>query len=98
MRRREGEHREKKMEAKRETVGIYAWKARAARKNLQPRARVKDRQKRKTEKNVPPNQCSRPTELIPAKGFFVASIFSTLDFAGMLASARENRFPVSKRD
>lgn len=26
---------------------------------------------------MPPNQCSRPTELIPAKGFFVASIFST---------------------
>lgn len=32
--------------------------------------------KKKIEKNVPPNQCSRPTELIPAEGFFVASIFS----------------------
>lgn len=78
MRREEGRgNREKKMDAKRETVGIHAWKARAARKNLQPRACVKDRQKGKSKKNVPPNQCSRPTELIPAKGFFVASIFST---------------------
>lgn len=29
---------------------IHAWKARAARKNLQPRVRVKDRQKRKSKK------------------------------------------------
>lgn len=64
-------------ERERGTVGIYAWKARAARKNLQPRAACKGPTKKKSEKNVPPNQCSRPTELIPAKGFFVASIFST---------------------
>lgn len=76
---KERQRKKEKIEERNEMVGIHAWKvtrdARHAR-IYSREAHVKGPAKKKTAKNVPPNQCSRPTELIPAKGFFVASISS----------------------
>lgn len=56
-----------------EMVGIYVWKACATHGTQEftaTRTHVKRTGEKGNRKNVPPNQCSRPTELIPRERLF----------------------------